>query len=241
MASDRNNKFWSDEVAPITLVSDYDDYYDFYFDYDDPAAHKFYRMRGRDLGHDRVMDVLMKKKLAVPMHGLVKNMRPDKNMLVVVYFGDTESPRDESCQVVPLSEAKVQYPECFAIQYVGRIGPPSSSYRIVHVGERTWCLRYESDHPWSSHQGNVKITMANTSSMATWPREFHLPLYALDYVDDREGQWNTWRRYHKALPYFVDMTKCPVLRETPIEAQLGKEGAAGLIKNWVNRFGSPRD
>jgi hypothetical protein len=224
----------------VRLVSDFHDYYDYWFDgYD--AELTFERRSTGGMPRREMLEYLRSLGLRVPDFGrpaeVYDQLRRRYNALpdevfdyiqqVVVHLDETAHCGKGKIRL-PLSDAAKQYPDCLAVEYIPALpSGQGQTLRYLQVGDKVFWLEYTSQNDWRSNCGDVNIRVLSQEEDGYHPRVAY-PLFAIDFV---RGD---------AL-YAIDFNVAPGIRCTGVEDILPAKAAAEAIKKAVVLFSTLKE
>jgi len=224
------------EGTPVSLESDFIDYYDHWFDLSStPGAIPFTRYSVNEMTRGQAFSILFSHHIQTVVTGLVKYMDRDTDLVVV--YRDLQAHRGEGKELMPWSDAMAVCPDALCSKFEG-ILKDAVSIRHLQVGQQWWRMVYRSDDLWRSNCGNVKIEMTSMSGAGWW---LPYPLYAVDFVPHRRPA-DPYGRYGEMVSDFeqllaVDLNLSPQIGGTPVEAVRTPKEMAELVKIGVRRWG----
>lgn len=213
----------------MRLESDFTDWYDHAFSKSGPL---YRRMSKGGPTRSFVFRWLTAHGYQVPISGKVSEvfmMKPNltrepvyEKRQVVVYL-DERAHRGEGKVLLPIRDAFQRYPDSFCSLYCPCDLHESISYRLLHIGDRRWWLRYRSFDNWQSNCGEGDIHCYG-ELVRQWT--IPVPLYAIDFVQAHDGS-------HLA----IDFNKAPGLQYTGLDKFMQGHEIVGLIESGMRKFG----
>jgi hypothetical protein len=197
----------------MKLVSDFRDYYDHWFNNNDPVFERLMISGPRKEGQFGLIECCGYKVVA---HGRPKDF--NSNDLLVVYLDETLH-AGEGKTLMPQPIALEQYPDRLCSLY---IESNSLSTRYLWIGHRCFELIYENldKREWRSNVGEVDIRFVTELFNHPHPKMLNRhPLVAIDFVNGLA----------------IDLNISPGLKWTGIEDILSGREVYKLISDWMTR------
>ena len=220
----------------IKLVSNFRDYYDYWFDLEGDV--EFKRISTGGMSRPDMLKYLSSHDIPTPFYGYVKEFTREidpmyHDLIKVIVHTNPNTHWGEGKELMTLEEAAEKYPDSF-ITFYEDTGRPAESIRDLYIGGRVFRMRYKSDDSWRSNVGNVEIGI-----ISRWPLHRELkdigkeyPLFAIDYVSrQRRGMEPTNMPWYVA----VDFNEAPGLKGTGIENILDATEVVDLIRTWYTK------
>ena len=214
----------------LKLVSDFRDYYDFWFD---KEGFELRRVTTEGPSRSEMFKLFQGHKIHTPRHGIVKDMPADVKWRVV--YVDESLHRGEGKELVQAEEARQKYPSLFCCEYLSfPSNEPTMSYkekyfgsswRELVIGNNYFFLHYINCDDWRSNVGDDIRIELNASYPGKRPKkDLHYPLYAIDYVfDDQKGDFAA-----------VDLNIAPGFGGTDVEDVLKGPQVVTELKRWIS-------
>jgi hypothetical protein len=198
----------------VRLQSDFTDYYDHAFDNSGQIFNRIDRGRSRLTHQDGLQ--LLKYLFFLPTPAsdyMVRRLAGNRFIL----FYPSQDPFDLYAQKCLFDVEQGEPPDhTLAVQFI-EPSEQATSYRRLQIGQHAFCLKYQSDHPWDSRAGDVRITEADL--LLPQIHKYFAPLSAIDFILATDGR-----------SYAINMTTSPRLAGTPIERMMTAQHVAGAIK-----------
>lgn len=131
----------------LVLKSDYYDYYDHWFDkvyYPDEEFDIFERYSVSGMNRQEMLNYLELNGYSVPKHGIVKDLKLDKDQKIVIYL-DINSHKGMDKMLCSFGQALNFYPMNYAMEYK-KVNEQElgCSYRSLRIGDNIFSLYYTS-------------------------------------------------------------------------------------------------
>lgn len=186
-----------------------------------------------DLRRNRryVFDLLDKHGYTVPLYGTAQELSQhlDTYTLVVVYF-DEHGHSGDTKLLLPMYEAMRLYPDRFCSQYISsnptKPVVPSSSVKVIYVGNRSWRVQYRSLNSWRSTKGNSSVIDIDENNIGYGTFSKYWPVYSVNLIHIYEGPINHFT------PVAVNIDMLQPLGGTGVYDFLEPEDIFNLIARW---------
>lgn len=219
----------------IKLRSDFDDYYDSYFDQEGVI---FDRLSECGPYRREMYALLEQAGYRVPRHGSVEEMaarltgegrhievpvnnQPARQMTDLVVYA-TERGHGGDNHLVSVAEALSIFPGHYCTEYIPvQSGERGWSLQYLQIGDRHWWLSYASNNNWRSNVGDYKVEIVEEG-----PRGLHdfftEPVFSIDLLPAQEL-------------YAIDFNINPQLVGTGIENILSPAEVVALVRTAMRR------
>lgn len=214
----------------VALTSDFEDYYDRWFDAPRMIHPDYVYQRFTHMGPQRptMFRLFRQLGLQTPVHGPARfvgtsfacSNRQLDDRQVVVYL-DNQRHLGDGKILMTLAEAVKDYPDHFITEYIEPGGAPATSLRYLRVGRRQYWLQYTSFDDWRSNCGDVQVQVLREDEPlpmgSVLDGVLRYPMFSIDFVQGR-------------YLYAIDLNLSPKIQGTGVELLLDGKTAVTELK-----------
>lgn len=218
----------------VALTSDFEDYYDQWFDAPRMIHPDYVYQRFTHMGPQRptMFRLFRQLGLQTPVHGPARFVgtsfacynRQLDDRKVVVYL-DNQRHLGDSKLLMTLAQAVKDYPDRFISEYIEPGGVPSTSLRYLRVGRRQFWLQYTSFDDWRSNVGDVQVQVLREDEPlpmdAVTSGVLRYPMFSIDFVQGR-------------YLYAIDLNLSPRIAGTGVELLIDGKSVVRELKTVLH-------